>query len=324
MDSLTPCPPWLHTDAKRLMGLANKRRVHHAQLISGISGIGKRAFCHWLAASLLCRERSEKGWCGDCPSCQQLLAKSHPDYTTIVPEGSGGQIKVDRVRDLIDWMQLTAGQGSYRVALIDEANALNHSSANSLLKTLEEPSENAVLILCADKVGALPATIRSRCQKTTLHMSDVDAAISWLGEHYENPQQALSEAQGAPFAALAHLDEKHLEEQRLLLAAWTNLLLHKSSVGKIADSLSALGTSKCLATFARWSVLAAKKNENLPGSTNVTVENAIAETHHKLTSEQWFTAHDLLLRLHRADNSSFRTQAVLEGILADMRLMVTG
>ncbi|MFK7861030.1 MAG: DNA polymerase III subunit delta' [Granulosicoccus sp.] len=324
MEALTPCPPWLYPDANALLAAADNRRLHHALLISGIDGIGKRQFCQWLAEALLCRERSERGACGECASCKQLLADAHPDYLPVYPEGANAGIKIDTVRELVEWMQLTAGQKSYRVALITEANGLNRHSANSLLKTLEEPADNALLILCATRIGALPATVRSRCQKITLKMGDKGAAVTWLAQHFAEPEQALLEAGGGPLAALRQLEDDYQEARRLMAAAWTDLFLHKGSVGRIADSLSKLDSRDCLATFSKWCVLASKQSRQVPVSANPIVTLAIAETRDRLGFEQWFTLHDRLLQLHRSDSASFKTQTVLEGLFADIRLMISG
>ena len=322
--TLTPCPPWLLPDAGTLLAAANSRRLHHALLVTGIDGIGKQAFCQWLSEALLCRQRTPAGACGACNSCQQLMALSHPDFLAVLPEGANAGIKIDSVRELVEWLQLTAGQNSYRVALISEANGLNRHSANSLLKTLEEPSANAVLVLCATRIGALPATVRSRCQKITLKMGDRDAAVKWLGEQCAEPELALIEAGGGPYAALRNLDDLHQGARDLLLAAWQDLFLHKGSVGRIADSLGKLDTAQCLTMFSKWSVMAAKHSCQITFGANPAVILAISETRDRLSIEQWFTLHERLLQLHRSDSASFKTQTVLEGLFADIRLMING
>ena len=325
---LTPCPPWLRNDAKALLTRAEQGRLPHALLITGISGIGKQAFAQWLAEALLCRTPTEQGACGDCGSCHQLLAASHPDFRKLVPEGANAAIKIDPVRELVGWMQLTANQGSYRIALLEQADTLNRNAANGLLKTLEEPSNHAVLILTATRIGSLPATIRSRCQKITLKMQDRAAALGWMEEQLngqlKNPELALQEAGGGPFAASLAVDDTQAEAHSLLLAAWSDLFLHKGSVGLISDSLSKLETTLCLATFSRWTLLAAKQGANLQIGANPAVVEVISDTRERLENEQWFSLHDRLLQLHRSDSASFKTQTVLEGLFADIRLMTNG
>ena len=324
MDALTPCPPWLVADTTPLLRAAKLGRIHHALLITGVEGIGKRAFSRWLAEALLCNNRSDQGACGTCASCRQLLADAHPDFRSVLSEGANDGIKIDAVRELVEWMQLTAGQDSYRVALIEHANGLNHNSANALLKTLEEPADNAVLILCAQRPAALPATVRSRCQKTTLKMGDKAAAVEWLAQHCPDPGAALASSGGAPFRALSQLNDEYQATQTLLLKAWSDLFLHKGSVGRIADSLAKLECSVCLTQFAKWCVFAVKQSDGLPCGADAAALGVISDTHTRLNSEQWFTLHERLLQLHRSDSASFKTQTVLEGLFADIRLMING
>lgn len=321
---MTACPPWLLGDGEALLKRADQGRLPHAILLAGVHGIGKQAFAHWLAESLLCRERSDAGACGHCESCLQLHAGAHPDFRTLLPEGANAAIKVDPVRELVAWLHLTASQDSYRVAILEQADTMNRNAANSLLKTLEEPGENALIILTATRTGALPATIRSRCQSISLKLHDRSAAIAWLAERVEHPEAALAEAGGGPHAAVAMQDEAWLSSRALMLKAWRDLFLHRGSVGRISDSLSDLETSLCLATFSRWSLLAARQQAGLAVSAHPEVLDIISETHARMTNEQWFTFHDHLLQLYRADSASFRTQTVLEGIFADTRLMTNG
>lgn len=331
MESLTDCPPWLLDEGVALLSRSGNGRLPHALLLSGVDGIGKRAFAQWLSESLLCREPNlsvqagvRLGACGECDSCRQLLADSHPDYKKLVPEGANAAIKVDPIRALVEWLQLTASQGSYRIALLEQADTLNRSAANSLLKTLEEPGDHAVLILSATKLGALPATIRSRCQKITLKMGEAGIALDWLKDKINDPEAALSEAGGGPFLAVENSGDENLACRELLLKAWQDLFLHKGSVGRISDSLSDLDTALCLATFSRWCLLAAKQRQMLEIGVNPAVKQVLSETQERLKIEQWFTLYDRLLQLHRSDSASFKTQTVLEGLFADIRIMTNG
>jgi len=272
VESLTPCPPWLLEDASALLTRSRSDRLPHAVLLSGIAGIGKRPFARWLSESLLCKnphmngqaeQHHAPGACGECSACRQLLADSHPDFKMLQPEGVSATIKVDAVRSLVEWLQLTAGQGSYRIALLEEADRLNRNAANSLLKTLEEPADNTILILTASKLGSLPATIRSRCQKMTVRMNDRNAALAWLAPQLPEPEIALNDASGAPYIALLNNSEEKLQAKQLLLKAWSDLFLHKGSIGRISDSLSKLETTECLTAFSRWCLLAGKHCEEL-------------------------------------------------------------
>ena len=308
----------------QLLDRSSQGKLPHALLLSGIDGIVKRAFSQSLAENLLCQKPTIAGPCGSCDSCFQLLADSHPDFRKLVPEGANAAIKVDPVRAMVDWLQLTAGQSSYRIALLEQADTLNRNAANSLLKTLEEPGDHAILILCATRAGALPATVRSRCQKVTLKITDQSAAIKWLTGQVEDPATALAEASGGPYLAVSNASEEAAAAKELLLKAWHDLFLHKGSVGRISDSLSQLDTTLCLGTFSQWCLVASKQREKLDVRVNPAVKQVISETQERLKSEQWFTLYDRLLQLHRSDSASFKTQTVLEGIFADIRLMTNG
>ena len=322
MDALTPCPPWLVKDSAAVLGRADKGALPHALLITGIDGIGKQHFAQALAESLLCEKRRPEGACGQCDSCAQLLADAHPEYLKLVPEGANASIKVDKVRELVTWLQLTAAKGSYRVALLEQADSLNRSAANSLLKTLEEPGDNAVLILVASRPGSLPATVQSRCQTITLRLHDKEAAIDWLAPHVSSPERALAACRGGPYTCVAQSDEQFQAANTLLLKAWTDLFLHKGSVGRITDSVADLPTSDCLAAFSHFTLLAAKGRAGVPFGADPAVQEAVSAVQDRLRNEQWFTLHDRLLKLHRSDSASFKTQTVLEGFLADIRTMI--
>lgn len=323
MEALTLCPTWLQQDAHSLLAMGKANRMHHALLLTGVEGIGKHEFAQWLVEALLCRQVTPEGACGQCEACSQLLADAHPEFRKLEPEGASLTIKIDAVRELVDWMQLTASANSFRIALISHADTLNTAAANSLLKTLEEPADNAVLVLCATRAGRLPATVRSRCRKLTLTMGDTDAAVDWLsGRGISEPAQTLKDAGGAPLLALKHAHADHQQIVQLLIKAWSDLFLHKASVAKISDSLADLDTSECLATFSRWCVIAAKQSGGVSTGTNPAVQEAISVSQNCLSTEQWFKLHDRLLQLHRSDSASFKTKTVLEGLFADIRIII--
>lgn len=323
MDALTPCPPWLLETGRSTLARDTAGRLPHALLIAGLAGVGKKAFGQWLAESILCRERVPDGACGQCGSCRQLLAEAHPDYRRLDPEGASKTIRIDAVRDLVDWLQLTAGSGGRRTAVLFGADTMNRNAANALLKTLEEPGEAGFLILVADRAAALPATVRSRCQQISLHAGDTAAALAWLEGKVDDPRAALARARGLPFTALSILDDDREAEIVLLLSAWQDLFLHRGSVGRIVDSLADLPTARCLDAFAHWTAQSVRWHAGIDRGADPATEAAIAAVAPRLSNEGWFTVHDTLTRLRRSDSASFRTRAVLEGMLADIRIMLS-
>ncbi len=319
------CPPWLAEYWQQLLYRHEKEQMPHALLLAGVEGMGKHEFALFAAAALLCEQPSIKGACGNCSACNQLAAEAHADYRYIATEEGSEVIKVDAIRQLVDWLHLTANGKSYRVAIINDADAMNRNSANGLLKTLEEPGDGTILILVTDKPGSLPATVRSRCQKITMTNQDTQAAASWLEEQgVADGTAALQAVGGAPYRVIRQQAGAWSDEQQLLTKAWVDLLGHRASVGKIVDSLKDYPASRCLAHFSQLTAMATGQQQGRQfGADPATVE-AISATVDCLQSEQWFTIYDRLQQLTRSDSASFKTQAVLEGLFADIRLMIQG
>ncbi len=172
--------PWLETEQKALNAALEADRFGHAPLLYGPGGIGKRAFSHWLVARILCQAEQGQRPCGTCRSCLLLQAGTHPDLFLAGVAEEKTQITVDQVRKLCAGLQLTPSIGDQRVGLIEPAERMNANAANALLKTLEEPSSRAWLILVSDRAELLPATVRSRCQKLALHPPRRPEALRWL------------------------------------------------------------------------------------------------------------------------------------------------
>lgn len=160
---------------ERLRASARSGRLAHAYAFLGPSGIGKRRFAFELAQSLLCENHSDADLeaCGRCSSCQQVAAGTHPDFLTVsLIEGKRelairqfiGEDETRGKEGLCYDLCLKPMSGRRRVAIIDDAETLNDESANALLKTLEEPPPDSILILIATSGDLLLPTIRSRCQ----------------------------------------------------------------------------------------------------------------------------------------------------------------
>lgn len=142
------------------------------------------------------------------PFLRPVQAGTHPDYQLIAPEEQGKQIKVDQIRDLIGQFSLASHQGGYRVAIISPAENMNISAANSLLKTLEEPPSDTLLILVCERPSALPLTVLSRCQVVKFTPPEQTVSLEWLNNaHFIERDHALALlaiAGNAPLAALEY------------------------------------------------------------------------------------------------------------------------
>lgn len=203
--------PW-QSPAWELMRAARQRdRLAHALLFVGASGMGQWVFAECLAAAVLCQAPDAEGRaCSMCHACHLVQAKTHPDFVLLEPEQEGQMIKIDQVRAVVKCVQETAMQGGFRVVIINTAHAMNHHSANALLKTLEEPTPNCLLILISDQHTRLPATITSRCQQLAFKKPAPRVATEWLREQCdpsvysdETIELLLALADGAPLKALS-------------------------------------------------------------------------------------------------------------------------
>ena len=155
----------------------DKGRIPHAFLFHGMRGIGKRTTALAFAKTLLC-ERLDA--CGLCPACRKVESGNHPDVVVITPQGQF--IKIEDIRGLRNQMRFRPLEGPKRVFILVDAERMNITSANSLLKTLEEPSLVNVLILVSSRPYQLPMTILSRCQKLRFHPIPSDIVARYLEE----------------------------------------------------------------------------------------------------------------------------------------------
>ena len=144
-------------------------RAPHAILLSGPRGSGKTTLALDLASGLLClADDPTQRPCHACPACHKVEHGNHPDLHRIAPEGAGEQIRLAQVQALVSELALLPMEGRVRVALVESANRLNPDAQNAFLKTLEEPTGAACLVLCADETAPLLPTVISRTARHRL------------------------------------------------------------------------------------------------------------------------------------------------------------
>jgi DNA polymerase-3 subunit delta' len=153
-------------------------RMHHAWLIVGPEGVGKATLAYHFARMVLAESGGREGIEREHPVFRKVAAQSHPNLLVIrrawndKSERYAQMIGVDEVRRLRAFLGTTAGEGSWRVVIIDRADELNQNAANALLKALEEPPPRTLFLLISSAEGRLPVTIRSRAR--TLRVSALD------------------------------------------------------------------------------------------------------------------------------------------------------
>ncbi len=197
---------WNQVAFERVQAQFKSGSMHHALLLLGPGGIGRETFAQELAQWVLCQNHSQlDSACGSCKSCQLFVAETHPDYHLLAVEDEKTQISVNQVRVLIESMQESAHQSGWKLANISDVAALNQNSYNALLKTLEEPQPQTLLILQAEQLQQVPATIRSRSQLVALSVNEQATIEAWLAERKggmtEELKLALSLFPQAPYKA---------------------------------------------------------------------------------------------------------------------------
>ncbi|AEG93075.1 DNA polymerase III subunit delta' [Ramlibacter tataouinensis] len=191
-------PPWL---AAQLRSLLAQRG--HARLLQGPSGLGQYTLALDLALAWLCDQPGEQGACGQCASCHAVQVRTHADLCMLMPEVAmlelgwplsekaqqelddkkrkpGREIRVEAMREAVEFAQRTSGRGRGKVVLVYPAERMNHVTANALLKTLEEPPGDVRFILASEAAHQLLPTIRSRCLVHTMRWPGPDEALAWL------------------------------------------------------------------------------------------------------------------------------------------------
>jgi len=147
-----------------LQTLLRSATLPHALLFTGTAGVGKRTAARIVAMTLNCRDRevSPDNPCGRCQSCRQILSGHHPDVPVIEPQGN--LLRIDQVRKLLTALTMKPFSARHRVVIIGDAQAMNPEAANALLKMLEEPPTNTIMILTALQKSDLLPTMVSRCR----------------------------------------------------------------------------------------------------------------------------------------------------------------
>ncbi len=173
--------PWLQAAKSIFSRQLSHDSMPHAQLLGIERGYGADVLLHQFASLALCGKVTEAEPCGFCHSCQLVNAQTHPDLHILKPDGQ--QIKVDQIRQLCSSLANTAQQGGRRVAIIPDAEKMNVAAANALLKTLEEPGKDTLLLLQTSAPGLLTATISSRCQKIAVNLPSKEEINTWLRQY---------------------------------------------------------------------------------------------------------------------------------------------
>ncbi|WP_353433327.1 DNA polymerase III subunit delta' [Polynucleobacter sp. MWH-UH23A] len=293
--------PWL----KPLWTSLDFDRFPNAVLIHGQSGIGKFAFAIELAKALLCESTNLAGRpCNECDGCHWFNTGNHPDFTALVPEThrkllpqtdyesveptkksrntkdddsesserkEKKNISIEETRGAIESLAIGSHRGGNRVILIYPLEMLRSDSANTLLKSLEEPPNKTIFILLADRVDRVLPTIRSRCRLLTAPRPDRSTGLAWLKSQLSGSSEVkvtdsdietiYDEQGGAPHAVLESLIARHHKDEKdelTISIAASRILLQSMAQGaqinwlETSEKIHKAQYSYLLATMQRW------------------------------------------------------------------------
>lgn len=322
--------PWFEAQWARVIKLYRKERLPHALLLNGPQGIGKARFAEAVAGYVMCHQPQEQAPCGQCRSCVLLNSSGHPDLYFLKPDEAGKPIKVDQIRQLTEFMHNTAQQGGYRVVILDPAESMNVSAANALLKTLEEPGRDTLLILITHQAGRVMPTIKSRCQRLDCHLPTAQQATLWLQTQLSieaaEAEQLLRVAHGAPLEALHFREAGHQTLRAELMTVLRDVLRQHKTPLEGAEQLHKqdlvllLGWMQgVLADIARFGFLQAQapiRNQDMQKMVQGVAKYATTDKIFLLAEK----VQDELMGLQRRQNPN--KQLLLEHILIEWSALV--
>lgn len=256
--------PWLLDYGSRLFRYQQQDRLPSAIMLVGDEGLGLSAFAKTFANRVICLAAEPDGAaCGSCASCLLFKAGSYPDYFHVVPEEGKTSIGIDVIRQLSATLSLNNQYLKPRMVVIDPVDAMLHQASNSLLKTLEEPSDNTCLILIAHQPSRIPATIRSRCQLIMVKDIDLLGAREWLEASGCNKvNEYLNLADHSPMLAHELWEKNALEIRDSLFDDFLNLAKGRLDPLLFAEKCFAIKDFPVLKWMASWLTDAVKCSHN--------------------------------------------------------------
>lgn len=263
--------PWNQTLWNKLINQG--QRSTHAWLFSGPRGLGKQQFALQYARQLIVAQDDAQGhnW---------FQAGTHPDFHLVASESQLSEdsgliylyaqryweernkrtkprtvISIEQIRQLIVAMSTRPHSGECKVALIIGAENMNINAANGLLKLLEEPTQDSVLICVSDHPYRLPATIRSRCTVNSFGVPSRTSALTWLEQQMNDGKDlelALDMANGAPLEAKSLVEQNLIERRNEWMDSFDALVNDKANVAAVAEQWKQIGVTESLELLQRW------------------------------------------------------------------------
>ena len=277
-------------------------------MLTGPAGTGKRCAAAWLAGFRLGQDVPDlPGW--------PLVPPEHADLRWLSPEEGKRAIGIDQVRALVEELNLTSYEGGGKVAVIEPADTMTTNAANSLLKTLEEPPGDALLILVVDRPGHLPATIFSRCQRMNVRAPAEDVGLDWLNTIKPGKDWGLllREAGNAPLAALQAMERS--ADTAAMARQFAAVAEGREAPLGVAASWAKLEPEFVLSWLGRQVQTCISRTAN--GTTArvpAIVPDSVLE---RIDRKNLFCYLDIINRLRGQPAGSFNVQLTLESLLID-------
>ncbi len=353
------------------------QKFPNAILLHGQSGIGKFAFAVELAKALLCESSQGNKPCNQCEACHWFNTGNHPDFIALVPEthrkllpqadyeadeapkkgraardDSDGEssekkekknISIEETRSAIESLSIGSHRGGNRVILIYPLEMLRSDSANTLLKSLEEPPANTIFILLADRVDRVLPTIRSRCRLLTAPRPNRTEGLAWLKDQLPkisgykvneaDIETIYDEQGGAPYSVLDSLIARHNKDDKdelTIAIAASRLLLQSMAQGaripwlEAAEKTHKAQYSFLLATMQRWVSdlqLVAQGGTPRYYPKHIATLKGLAQGARPLKLHQFWKS---LVQARRSENHPLASRVQLEALLSQYQQVFEG
>ena len=327
--------PWQDDIWRHVVQRFQGNQLPHALLLKGPTGMGKLHLAKNFARWLMCSQHHDPSQsqedsrpCGQCQACQLMKAGTHPDFLEVVPEAEGKQIPIDTIRNVSSYLSLKSQFAPQQIVIIAPAEAMNKYAANSLLKTLEEPTPGSLLILVTSQPSRLLPTIRSRCQAIEFPLPGQQQAQEWLANRLQSASVRLSEtdlarvltlAGGAPLLALDYAQHNVLERYQQLLGSFEKLALNQADPVTEAKTWESLGLTESVKWMYLW-ICAMIRLKSGVGQVdnNIGWQEPVLERLARELDKQWlFHYLDKVTDTLRFVNSQVNVQLTLEDLLID-------
>ena len=298
-------------------------RLAHAYLFHGPSGTGKKLTALKFAKALYCRA-APIGPCDECATCRKIENRNHPDVLLIEPEGAA--VRIEAIRMIQNRLSYKPYESDRTTVIIDHCELLSLPASNALLKTLEEPPGNALLLLLASRKEALPLTILSRCRLLPfrpLAPQHIAAILCRQGVDTETAKSAALLAEGS-LEAFVDANPAHLLARRQAAYDLLSDALATRDPGLFARARQLAGKRDQCEELLRWLELLCRDMVMLKAAPAIPLHNedlrpGLTELATPLTQERLLDSCDLIEQLRHRIAMNVNPQLIFERLLIHMQ-----